>query len=71
MSLDTLGCWFSCRLRINDAFALQCTKCAGTDFDFDFFAINKEGFFLKVWFPHFVSFSLRKADVVSELFSFA
>ena len=42
----------------------------GTDFDFDFFAVNSKSFNLKVRLPHLFSVALGEADIMAVLFAF-
>jgi len=41
------------------------------DFDFDFLAINSQGFGLKVGLPNLFGVALGKADIVAVLFAFS
>ena len=54
-----------------EAFFLHSSKSASRDLEFDFFTVNDDRFFLKIWLPDFVCLALRKAYVVTKLLSFA
>ena len=62
----------ACGRELGDhAFFAERADCVCADFEFNFFAINKNGFFLKVWFPDFFCTAKREAHVVAVLFAFA
>lgn len=41
------------------------------DLHLKFFAINHDGFNLKIWFPDFLGMALGETDIAAELLAFA
>ena len=50
---------------------LEGTKCLGAYLKRHFLSVDDEGLLLQVWLPHFFSVTLREANVVAELLTFA
>ena len=60
------GTWLS-----NQTLLLEGADTLGTYLKANFLAINDKGFYLQVWIPYLVGVALRKANVFTELLSFA